>query len=179
MPWPAMIERVVERGHERGAGVGRRLERGRERAGEVGAGEHDLARRGTSVRVILVNGVSAGMTIVAGIPSRWAWYATPCAWLPADAATTPVARSAAGERAARKLRAPRSLNDAVNCRFSNFSQTRAPVISESVRDGRGRRGDDGSARSPRPPPRTSARVTGSVIPRIFLAQAGERLPALG
>ena len=29
--------------------------------------------------------------------------------------------------------APRSLNEAVNCRFSNFSQTFAPVISESVR----------------------------------------------
>ena len=34
--------RVVERGHERGAGVGRQLERGRERAGEVGAREHHL-----------------------------------------------------------------------------------------------------------------------------------------
>ena len=72
VPWPAMIARVVERGHERGAGVGRELERGRERAGVVGAGEHDLAPW-TSVCVILVNGVSAGMTIVAGIPSRCAW----------------------------------------------------------------------------------------------------------
>src|SRR4051794_15935217 len=35
---------------------------------------------------------------------------------------------------ARKLRAPRSLNDPVNWRFSNFRATSAPVISESVAD---------------------------------------------
>src|SRR5688572_14680881 len=32
--------------------------------------------------------------------------------------------------------APRSLNEAVNCRFSNFSQTCAPVIDDRVRDSR-------------------------------------------
>src|SRR4051794_9561690 len=67
------------------------------------------------------------------MPSSRAWYATPCAWLPADAATTPRARSSA-ERCARKLRAPRSLNDAVNCWFSYFTQSSAPAISDSVRE---------------------------------------------
>ena len=40
--------------------------------GEVGAREHHfgLVHLGA---VIFVNGVSAGITIVAGIPSRWAW----------------------------------------------------------------------------------------------------------
>ena len=33
------------------------------------------------------------------------------------------------------MRAPRSLNDAVNCRFSNFRKTSAPVATESVREG--------------------------------------------
>ena len=32
------------------------------------------------------------------------------------------------------LSAPRSLNDAVNCRFSNLSQTSAPTMSDSVRE---------------------------------------------
>jgi hypothetical protein len=36
-----------------------------------------------------------GMKIVAGMPSFCAASATPCAWLPAEAATTPRARSAA------------------------------------------------------------------------------------
>jgi hypothetical protein len=37
-----------------------------------------------------MKGVPLGITIVAGMPSRPAWYATPCAWLPADMATTPA-----------------------------------------------------------------------------------------
>ena len=39
-----------------------------------------------------------------------------------------------GELAPSLFHAPRSLNDAVNCRFSNFRKTCAPVISDSVRD---------------------------------------------
>ena len=42
VPWPAMIVRVVERGDERRAGVGRPRECRRERTGEVGAREHHL-----------------------------------------------------------------------------------------------------------------------------------------
>jgi hypothetical protein len=40
-------------------------------------------------------GVVTGITIVAVQPSRCAASATPCAWLPAEAAITPRARSAA------------------------------------------------------------------------------------
>jgi hypothetical protein len=53
--------------------------------------------------------------------------------LPADTASTPAARCASVS--VRSLfSAPRSLNAAVNCRFSNLSQTSAPVIPESVRE---------------------------------------------
>ncbi|CFW44906.1 Uncharacterised protein [Bordetella pertussis] len=81
----------------------------------------------------LTVGVKRGMTITAGTPMRCAWYATPWAWLPADTAITPAARSAS-VRLSIRLRAPRSLNEAVNCRFSNFSQISAPRISDSVRE---------------------------------------------
>ena len=73
------------------------------------------------------------MTIVAAIPIRSAWYATACAWLPAETASTPLARSA-GVSCAILLSAPRSLNDAVNCRFSNLRKTSQPQIAESVRE---------------------------------------------
>src|ERR1041385_7668846 len=67
------------------------------------------------------------------MPRRRAWYATPCAWLPAEQAITPrFFSSALSEESL--LNAPRSLNDAVNWWFSNLSQTSAPVISESVRE---------------------------------------------
>ena len=48
-----------------------------------------------SLRVlsIFTNGVGSGITITARMPRRRAWYATPWAWLPADMATTPAARS--------------------------------------------------------------------------------------
>src|SRR5882724_8863492 len=38
----------------------------------------------------------------------------------------------AGSRPSRNQRAPRSLNDAVNCWFSHLHQTSAPVIADSV-----------------------------------------------
>src|SRR5262249_59956489 len=80
-------------------------------------------------------GCSGRLPPPARIPRRFAWWAPPCAWSPADTARTPAARSAgASDRSL--LRAPRSLNDAVNCRFSNLSQTLVPVISESVLDAR-------------------------------------------
>ena len=72
----------------------------------------------------LTPGVNSGITITARSPRRAAWWATPCAWLPALMATTPlqVARSSV----ASLLHAPRSLKLAVNCRFSNFRYNCAP-----------------------------------------------------
>ena len=46
----------------------------------------------------LISGVVSGMTIVAFTPRRFADRATPCAWLPAEAASTPFASAAAGRR---------------------------------------------------------------------------------
>ncbi len=43
-------------------------------------------------------GTPSGMKIVAGMPSAWAARATPCAWFPAEAATTPRERSSALSR---------------------------------------------------------------------------------
>jgi hypothetical protein len=45
-----------------------------------------------------MNGVKVGITIVAGMPSRRAWWATPWAWLPADMAITPRPRASSGSR---------------------------------------------------------------------------------
>ena len=46
-------------------------------------------------------GTPSGMKIVARMPSAFAASATPCAWLPAEAATTPRARSSAVSRESR------------------------------------------------------------------------------
>ena len=64
---------VVERGHERRAGVGRHARAPSVSAPAKSAPASTTSAPWTSVRVIFVNGVSAGITIVAGIPSRWAW----------------------------------------------------------------------------------------------------------
>ena len=45
---------------------------------------------------ILISGVVTGITIVALHPSRDAASATPCAWFPADAASTPFSSAARG-----------------------------------------------------------------------------------
>ncbi len=76
-------------------------------------------------------GVVRGITIVAAQPSFCAASATPCAWLPADAAMTPRAR-AAGERCAILLYAPRSLNENTGCWSSRFRSTRLPSRRESI-----------------------------------------------
>ena len=47
----------------------------------------------------LIRGVVTGMTMVARHPSRWAASATPCAWLPAEAAITPRSTPRRGARA--------------------------------------------------------------------------------
>jgi hypothetical protein len=76
-------------------------------------------------------GVVTGITMVALQPSRCAASATPCAWLPAEAAITPRARSAA-ERWAILLYAPRSLNEKTLCWSSRFRSTRLPSRRDSV-----------------------------------------------
>src|SRR5580704_14623174 len=73
------------------------------------------------------------MTTVAAQPSRPAAYATPWAWLPALAATTPRARSASDSRLILTY-APRTLNDPVRCRFSHFRYTGPPIVSDSTRE---------------------------------------------
>jgi len=50
---------------------------------------------------IFTRGASAGMTIVAGMPSIRAAAAIPWAWLPDEKATTPAARCAASSCASR------------------------------------------------------------------------------
>ncbi len=82
--------------------------------------------------LIFVLGEPFGMTMVAGMPRRAAWYATACAWLPALIAITPRPRSSADSESS-LLSAPRSLKEAVNCRFSNLRNTSAPVSADSVR----------------------------------------------
>ena len=47
-------------------------------------------------------GAPSGMNTVDLMPSSWAARATPWAWLPADAATTPFARSASESREIRR-----------------------------------------------------------------------------
>ncbi len=73
------------------------------------------------------------MNTVAWIPRICAASATPCAWLPADAATTPRARSSSVSRESR-TNAPRILNDPVRWRFSHFSSTGPPTSVSSHRD---------------------------------------------
>src|SRR5258705_8394563 len=73
------------------------------------------------------------MKMVARMPSSAAAKATPCAWLPADAATTPRSRSVSFSWASR-LYAPRILYDPVRCRFSAFRSTGTPSNSVRYRD---------------------------------------------
>ena len=47
-------------------------------------------------------GAPSGMNTVALMPSSCAASATPCAWLPADAATTPCERSSSESRESRR-----------------------------------------------------------------------------
>src|SRR5581483_5785325 len=69
------------------------------------------------------------MKIVAGTPSSEAARATPWAWLPALAATTPAARSAGASRAMRWY-APRILNEPVRWRYSALRRIGRPASTE-------------------------------------------------
>jgi hypothetical protein len=68
------------------------------------------------------------MNTVAGWPVREAASATPCAWFPADAATT----GTPGGRREMVLYAPRILNEPVRWRFSALRWTSRPTIRENV-----------------------------------------------
>ncbi|CAM5733841.1 hypothetical protein STENM223S_02950 [Streptomyces tendae] len=72
------------------------------------------------------------MNTVDRTPSSDDASATPCAWLPALAATTPAARSSGSSPAIRTY-APRSLKEPVRWRFSHFSSTGAPTRADRCR----------------------------------------------
>ena len=115
--------RVVVRMNERGARLLLQLAAPSRRRPSTSRRAARPSRRAPSTAATLMCGVVTGMTIVAWQPRRCAASATPCAWLPADAAITPRARSAA-DRCAILLYAPRSLNENTLCWSSRFSSTR-------------------------------------------------------
>lgn len=84
------------------------------------------------VAATLGSGAPTGMKTVERTPSRVEARATPWAWLPALAATTPAARSS-GESPAIRTYAPRSLKEPVRWRFSHLRWTGAPTSSERWR----------------------------------------------
>jgi hypothetical protein len=77
-----------------------------------------------------MRGVVVGMTMQARMPRRCAANATPCAWLPAEAAMTPRALSASLKPEI-LLYAPRNLNEKTGCRSSRLISTRFPMRAES------------------------------------------------
>src|SRR5690606_38170598 len=81
------------------------------------------------VAATLGSAASTGMYTTARMPSMPAANATPCASLPALAATTPPGAFSASLRRAMRTYAPRTLNDPARCRFSHLSSTRTPAAS--------------------------------------------------
>lgn len=79
----------------------------------------------------LIAGVAVGITIVASMPRLAAESATPCAWLPAEHATTPR-RSCSPESCEILLYAPRILNECTECTSSRLSRIVLPISAESV-----------------------------------------------
>ncbi|KAH3677800.1 hypothetical protein OGATHE_000454 [Ogataea polymorpha] len=78
----------------------------------------------------LMDGVATGITIVAGMPISLAEYATPCAWLPAEHAITPLDLRSS-DKWAIMLYAPLSLNEKTGNRSSRFSITVELVFCDS------------------------------------------------
>ena len=76
--------------------------------------------------LILIKGVVLGITITALMPILLAPSATPCAWLPAEAAITPLDFSSSFNLL-KRLYAPLSLNEKTGCKSSRFSQIDAYV----------------------------------------------------
>jgi len=81
----------------------------------------------------LSGGAPVGMNTVAWQPSAAAARATPWAWLPAEAATTPRARSSSDSLAIR-VYAPRTLNEPARWRFSHFRYAGPPTLLDSSND---------------------------------------------
>src|SRR5215218_6890625 len=106
-------------------------------------------------------GALVGMNTVDEMPNSWAARATPCAWLPALAATTPRAFSCAESRHIR-VYAPRILNEPARCRFSHLRCTGPPTRSDNARlysSGVGRTTPASRSRAAR----TSSSVTRCVV----------------
>jgi hypothetical protein len=80
----------------------------------------------------LAIGASEGTKTSHATPRDAAAAASACAWLPADAATTPRAHPSSPSVAS-LLATPRTLNEPVRCRFSALSTTVPPARSENVR----------------------------------------------
>src|SRR5512139_1074823 len=76
----------------------------------------------------LDTGAQTGITRVAGMPASQAARATPRAWFPALAATTPGVSD--GSRESTLLAAPRILKEPVFWRFSSLERTRPPKRAE-------------------------------------------------
>ena len=76
-------------------------------------------------------GVGGDVDLAAHAQGRAA-AASACAWLPAEAPTTPAAQPSS-PRAVSFAPAPRTLKEPVRCRFSAFSATMPPARSENVR----------------------------------------------
>ncbi len=72
------------------------------------------------------------MNTVECTPSSDEASATPCAWFPALAATTPAARSS-GSSPAMRTYAPRSLKEPVRWRFSHLRCTGEPTSRDRYR----------------------------------------------
>ena len=81
---------------------------------------------------VLAIGASAGTKTSQRTPRVRAAAASACAWLPAEAPTTPAAQPSS-PRAVSFAPAPRTLKEPVRCRFSAFSATMPPARSENVR----------------------------------------------
>jgi hypothetical protein len=81
--------------------------------------------------VAAIFGIAAdsGMKTVDRMPDSRAARATPCAWFPADAATTPISFWDPDSRLM-ALSAPRILNEPVLWRFSALRRTSPPVRRE-------------------------------------------------
>src|SRR4051794_13740506 len=67
------------------------------------------------------------------MPRALAAAASACAWLPADAATTPRAQPCSPS-AASLADTPRTLNEPLRCRFSALNAIVPPASSDKVRD---------------------------------------------
>src|ERR671916_625320 len=81
----------------------------------------------------LAIGASVGTNTSQAAPRIRAAAASACAWLPAEAVTTPLAHPCSPS-AASLAATPRTLNEPVRCRFSALSTTSPPATSENVRE---------------------------------------------